>query len=136
VPRRKRPTRQEANVNGTHVDDSALKRGGQIYPDGDGFLLYRHTYESPRRWTNIKGRLAFFFVPTGTKCILISVASQRIFGFPLPSRTKRAARFVLDYALFAVLDLLNLSIVREQAAAMIERYLLHKDMKWEEERHD
>jgi hypothetical protein len=30
---------------------------GHILADGDGFLLYVHTGESPRRWTNVK-RLA------------------------------------------------------------------------------
>lgn len=32
---------------------------GHVYPDGDGFLLYVSTDESPRRWTSIKRRLGF-----------------------------------------------------------------------------
>ena len=34
------------------------------------------------------------FVPSTTICVLILVAHHRIFGCPLPTRTKRASRFV------------------------------------------
>jgi len=40
--------------------DSAINgKSGHIYADGSGFLLYVHTGESARRWTNVKQRLAF-----------------------------------------------------------------------------
>ena len=34
-------------------------KSGHIYADGSGFLLCVSTGESARRWTNVKGRLAF-----------------------------------------------------------------------------
>ena len=34
-------------------------RSGHIFGDGAGYLLYVHTGESPRRWTNVKHRLEF-----------------------------------------------------------------------------
>jgi hypothetical protein len=33
---------------------------GHVLADGDGFLLYVSTEESPRRWTNVKERLTSF----------------------------------------------------------------------------
>jgi hypothetical protein len=33
-------------------------RSGHVFPDGAGFLLCVATQESPRRWTNVKDRLA------------------------------------------------------------------------------
>ncbi len=40
-------------------DWAIVGKAGHIYVDGLGFLLYVTTGESPRRWNNIKRRLAF-----------------------------------------------------------------------------
>ena len=37
-------------------------RSGHIFGDGAGYAIYVHTNESPRRWTNVKGRLDFCHV--------------------------------------------------------------------------
>jgi hypothetical protein len=63
-------TRLEALVAPIDASPRALRRDqcgdyvitgklGHIFSDGQGFLLYVSTLESPRRWTMVKRRLAF-----------------------------------------------------------------------------
>ena len=63
-------TRLEALVTAIDTSPRALRRDqcgdymvagklGHILADGQGFLLYVSTHESPRRWTLVKRRLAF-----------------------------------------------------------------------------
>jgi hypothetical protein len=52
-------------------------KSGCIYADGDGFLLYVTTGESPRRWNNVKKRLPFCKVTHEADAIRDAIGIRR-----------------------------------------------------------